>query len=90
MVHEAIAKKHSTTGEAIDVGMRMGAHRVLLTHFSQRYPKIPVFDRSFTDVTCIAFDMTIVDMVRDLPHLPKLLKPVQEVFAEELKEVMQE
>jgi len=41
---EALAKKHSTMSEALDVGRRMGARRVLLTHFSQRYPKIPVFD----------------------------------------------
>ncbi|OAA58630.1 tRNA processing endoribonuclease [Niveomyces insectorum RCEF 264] len=40
---EAAAKKHSTMGEALQVGRAMGARRVLLTHFSQRYPKIPLF-----------------------------------------------
>ena len=39
--HEALAKKHSTIGEAVGVGMAMGARRVLLTHFSQRYSTIP-------------------------------------------------
>ncbi|CAK7565894.1 MAG: hypothetical protein SEPTF4163_003824 [Sporothrix epigloea] len=43
---EAVAKKHSTMGEALSVGRDMGARRVLLTHFSQRYPKIPLFDAS--------------------------------------------
>ncbi|KIH90563.1 tRNA processing endoribonuclease [Sporothrix brasiliensis 5110] len=43
LVAEARAKKHSTMGEALEVGRAMGARRVLLTHFSQRYPKIPVF-----------------------------------------------
>lgn len=38
---EALAKKHSTTSEAIGVGVAMGARRVILTHFSQRYQKIP-------------------------------------------------
>jgi ribonuclease Z len=38
---DAIAKKHSTMSEAIDVGRRMGARRILLTHFSQRYQKVP-------------------------------------------------
>lgn len=38
---DAIAKKHSTTSEAIGVGVAMGARRVLLTHFSQRYQKVP-------------------------------------------------
>lgn len=41
---DAEAKKHSTTSEAIGVGMAMGAKRVILTHFSQRYQKIPVME----------------------------------------------
>ncbi|PWZ03741.1 hypothetical protein BCV70DRAFT_154570 [Testicularia cyperi] len=36
----AIAKGHSTFGEAIRVGGLMGARNILLTHFSQRYPKM--------------------------------------------------
>ncbi|MCJ1466390.1 hypothetical protein MMC07_005009 [Pseudocyphellaria aurata] len=39
---DALAKKHSTISEAIAVGKKMGARRILLTHFSQRYSKIPV------------------------------------------------
>lgn len=38
---EAAHKSHSTTGEAIDVARRCNAKNVLLTHFSQRYPKLP-------------------------------------------------
>lgn len=34
---DAKAKNHSTTSEAIGVGVAMGARRILLTHFSQRY-----------------------------------------------------
>lgn len=46
LIGEAKAKKHSTASEALDVGRKMGARRVLLTHFSQRYPKMqaPVLD----------------------------------------------
>ncbi|KAI1182239.1 beta-lactamase-like protein [Nemania serpens] len=44
---DAIAKKHSTMSEAIDVGRRMGARRILLTHFSQRYQKIPNMEEDF-------------------------------------------
>jgi ribonuclease Z len=40
MAGSAIAKKHSTTSEAIHVGRRMNARMTLLTHFSQRYAKI--------------------------------------------------
>ena len=42
---DAEAKKHSTTSEAIGVGLAMGARRVILTHFSQRYQKIPMMDK---------------------------------------------
>jgi ribonuclease Z len=38
---EARAKYHSTTGEALMVGEAMGAKAVVLTHFSQRYSKLP-------------------------------------------------
>ena len=38
---DAEAKKHSTTSEAIAVATAMGARRLILTHFSQRYAKIP-------------------------------------------------
>jgi len=42
MQGDAIAKKHSTTSEAIGVGSQMDAKAVVLTHFSQRYQKTPV------------------------------------------------
>lgn len=42
LVGDARAKKHSTTSEALGVGARMDAKAVVLTHFSQRYQKIPV------------------------------------------------
>lgn len=42
---DARTKKHSTTSEAIGVGVAMGARRILLTHFSQRYQKLPVMSK---------------------------------------------
>ncbi|KAF1976291.1 ribonuclease Z mitochondrial precursor [Bimuria novae-zelandiae CBS 107.79] len=39
---DALAKKHSTTSEALGIGAKMDAKAVVLTHFSQRYQKIPV------------------------------------------------
>uniref|UniRef100_A0A7S0DNG8 ribonuclease Z n=1 Tax=Amorphochlora amoebiformis TaxID=1561963 RepID=A0A7S0DNG8_9EUKA len=41
LVDEAYDRKHSTVGEALHVGFQMRAERVILTHFSARYPKIP-------------------------------------------------
>ena len=37
-----MAKKHCTTGEAVGVALGMRAKNLILTHFSQRYQKIPV------------------------------------------------
>lgn len=37
MEKQARMKMHSTIEEAVRVGMKMNAHRVVLTHFSQRY-----------------------------------------------------
>lgn len=38
---EAVAKKHSTVSEALGVARAAGVATLALTHFSQRYPKIP-------------------------------------------------
>lgn len=40
MEEDARRKRHSTVSEAVGVGERMKAYRVLLTHFSARYPTI--------------------------------------------------
>ena len=64
---EALAKRHSMTHEAVQTGKQAGAYRTILTHFSQRYPKIPVVDASFLDSTCIAFDLMSVNL-KGAPH----------------------
>ncbi|KAF7186400.1 Ribonuclease Z [Pseudocercospora fuligena] len=43
---DAEAKNHSTTSEALDIAQRMGAKACVLTHFSQRYQKVPVLERA--------------------------------------------
>jgi len=58
----ALAKRHSMTGEAVEIGVRARAFRTILTHFSQRYPKIPAIGASFTASTCIAFDLLSVNL----------------------------
>ena len=40
MQEDAKKKRHSTFSEALGVAARMQARRVVLTHFSQRYPRI--------------------------------------------------
>lgn len=64
MQGSAIAKKHSTTSEALEIGRLMGARTVLLTHFSQRYQKIAQVDQRMgttkreEDLSC-APDLTV-------------------------------
>ena len=43
-LQDAIVKKHSTFTEAIQEGKDMGAKFTLLTHFSQRYSKLPLLE----------------------------------------------
>lgn len=38
---EAAKKRHTTIGQALDVARKMNAKYTILTHFSQRYPKLP-------------------------------------------------
>ncbi|GBG25211.1 Zinc phosphodiesterase ELAC protein 2 [Hondaea fermentalgiana] len=40
-VDQARAKRHSTLSEAVSIGKKMGVDYTILTHFSQRYPKVP-------------------------------------------------
>ncbi|KAF1859687.1 hypothetical protein Lal_00010271 [Lupinus albus] len=83
MIEEAIAKNHSTTNEAIEMGDAANAYRIILTHFSQRYPKIPVFDESHMHKTCVAFDMMSIN-IADLPVLPKVLPYLKLLFKNEM------
>jgi hypothetical protein len=41
MSAEAASKRHSTVSDAISVSKDMAAFRLILTHFSQRYPSMP-------------------------------------------------
>ena len=40
-LEDAEGKKHSTVGEALRAAEQMRARQAVLTHFSQRYPKVP-------------------------------------------------
>ena len=84
MLEEAVAKKHSTTKEAIEMGEGAGVYRIILTHFSQRYPKIPVVEdaQMHNNTACIAFDLMSINMA-DLPLLPHLLPYLKLLFRNE-------
>lgn len=76
---DAISKKHSTTSEALDIGRKMGARRILLTHFSQRYQKIPIMNSNHgkSQVAIVAFDymrIKIEDFAKMEAFKPALMK----------------
>lgn len=79
MIEDAMKKRHSMTSEAVQTGLDARAYRTILTHFSQRYPKVPVFDETYTARTAIAFDSMRVDF-KSLPRLPSLLPAVRDLF----------
>src|SRR5687767_8004395 len=59
----------------------MDAKFVVLFHFSQRYPKIPVFDESHKHRTGISFDLMSVRL-HQLPALPPLSPALKCIFKE--------
>jgi ribonuclease Z len=79
LIGDAMAKKHSTTSEALQIGKAMGARRILLTHFSQRYQKIPVMaaDEGKDQIAIVAFDYMrtrIGDFAKVESFKPALMK----------------
>eukprot|EP00850_Spirogloea_muscicola_P018151 SM000163S02319 [mRNA] locus=s163:142573:147370:- [translate_table: standard] len=81
LIHEATSekglekharkKKHSTVEEALLVAEQMKAQAVILTHFSQRYPKAIALDPCRSRHACTAFDGMVVAST-SLASLPQL------------------
>ena len=84
-VNEATKKKHSTVKEAIDIADKVSAKATLLTHFSQRYPKVPPGFEVPIDITGnqpsrkvgFAFDGMMIPM--DDSILPSLIPQLASV-----------
>ncbi|XP_077110736.1 zinc phosphodiesterase ELAC protein 2 isoform X2 [Ranitomeya variabilis] len=83
---DAIDKAHSTTSQAIAVGMNMNADFMMLNHFSQRYAKLPLMSDVFSGKVGVSFDHMRIRL-RDLQTLPKLMAPLRALFAEDLEEL---
>ncbi|KAF1328514.1 Zinc phosphodiesterase elac protein 2, partial [Globisporangium splendens] len=87
MAQEAKSKDHSTTVEAIDVGRNANAKHIILTHFSQRYPKMPVLEQQEGGKT--ADVLTAIDMLslrfQEL-HQPHLMEICTDLMARDDKE----
>ncbi|TFK47540.1 hypothetical protein OE88DRAFT_1665716 [Heliocybe sulcata] len=83
----ARAKAHSTVGEAVDVGKRMNAENILLTHFSARYPELSTSltvetTRPTIGVACDHARIRIGDMWKLNAYLPAIQGSLEEVEEE--------
>ncbi|XP_065164662.1 ribonuclease Z, mitochondrial isoform X3 [Atheta coriaria] len=86
LASEAVVKMHSTTSQAIRVGQRMNARNILLTHFSQRYAKLPRFNKNFAENVGIAFDNMML-AADELPLLPLLYPSLMIMFADHYEDM---
>jgi hypothetical protein len=80
MTAEARKKRHSTISEAVRVGTDMRAERIVLTHFSQRFPRFPKnlgSARNAKERILVAFDLMRVDFRDILVHT----RPCTHVYA---------
>ncbi|XP_011496822.1 PREDICTED: ribonuclease Z, mitochondrial [Ceratosolen solmsi marchali] len=86
--HEATMKRHSTISQAIEVGEKAEVDFILLTHFSQRYSKLPVLpkDKSLESVG-IAYDFMIISLknIKLLPYFYPILDIIFKEFQTTLK-----
>lgn len=84
---DAEAKNHSTTSEALEVAQAMEAKACVLTHFSQRYQKLPVLEYSGSGndepVKAITDDVPMSDDVEEESTNPEdgLEGPLEDVAA---------
>ena len=54
---DAFVKRHTTTGQAIEIGKKTNAWRTVLTHFSPRYAKVAILnEKEVEQGAMIAFD----------------------------------
>lgn len=88
LYEDALAKFHSTVSQAIEQGHKMNAKYILLTHFSQRYAKLPRIEQHLVQNIGIAFDnMEVVPS--DLDNLNILYPTLRKMFAESWDEMEQ-
>eukprot|EP01062_Namystynia_karyoxenos_P062218 TRINITY_DN55134_c0_g1_i1.p1 TRINITY_DN55134_c0_g1~~TRINITY_DN55134_c0_g1_i1.p1 ORF type:complete len:856 (+),score=240.38 TRINITY_DN55134_c0_g1_i1:81-2570(+) len=75
-LQDAEAKRHSTVGGALGVARRMEARCTVLTHFSQRYYKVPPPGAEGRGTVGLAFDLMRMGVGQE--HLlAKLAEPVR-------------
>ena len=71
LLGDARAKKHCTISEAINVAVRMQAKNLILTHFSQRFSKLPVMNevKQLTKTELVFEDDEDIDQFQEMQPL---------------------
>ena len=85
---DAVKKGHSTFSEAVGSARAMGAGYTILTHFSQRYAKIPIFDEFRQEANVGAAYDNVSVCPRTLSHLSEGYEALETIFKEELGQMM--
>lgn len=82
LAEDAKIKRHCTTSQAIEMGIRCKARNIILTHFSQRYAKIPMISEELLKAcrnVSTAFDNMRIHRY-DYDKLPLLHPPLRVLF----------
>lgn len=88
MEEEAVLKMHSTVSEALSVAKRMGVKACILTHFSQRYPRIaPLLDQDSYLPFPVAFAFDFMKIRPDNIKIASMLTPALRLLYPEDKDV---
>lgn len=82
---DAANKKHSTMRQAVDIGQRMRAKHIILTHFSARYAKAPPLPEYLEEVGNVSVAVDNLSVCFDDLHLlPKLIPVYRELYEDDL------
>jgi ribonuclease Z len=76
---EAHKRGHTTVRDAAASGHRMRARCTILTHFSQRFPRVPALEEAAS--VGVAFDFMTV-RASDMPHLHRLHAALRDIYPE--------
>ena len=88
MEKEAKKKRHSTVSQALEVGRKMNAHRVILTHFSARYSKSSPCSDKTEKIYCKASDFFCIrsDQLSRMDEYHNAIVRAEKCLAEEDKD----
>ncbi|PAV81067.1 hypothetical protein WR25_10665 [Diploscapter pachys] len=85
---DALRKKHSTMNQAVEIGRKMQAKWIILTHFSARYPKVPALPDYLDTMGNVGVALDFMRVPFDkIPILPKFIPLFRELFGDELFDI---